>query len=31
MDRGGEEEGDCLVDLISGRGGAGGKKKKGGE
>lgn len=36
MDRGeGEEEGgeggDSLVDLISGRGGAGGKKKKGGQ
>lgn len=30
MDRGEEEqEGDSLVDLISGRGGAGGKKKKG--
>lgn len=31
MDRGEEEKGDSLVDLISGRGGAGGKKKKGGE
>lgn len=31
MDRGEEEKGDSLLDLISGRVGAGGKKKKGGE
>lgn len=28
MDRGGEEKGDSLVDLISGRGVPGGKKKQ---
>lgn len=28
MDRGEEEKGDSLVDLISGRGAAGGKKKQ---